>query len=177
MKSAILFCLALISATIAKGEEYFDNQVADSIESLFAENEGLQNQINDVKEEIRIATSCKITWGSNSEMVKFCIKDSMLGYFRAQQMSAAAKEGSLAILDPTFNSCETRFAPMWRRVSDCMEAEMEGVLRLVRATEDLPVLLQEPILEFCSRKFPHQFERVAECTEHQLAGWRNYFSH
>ncbi|MFW8636695.1 hypothetical protein [Cribrihabitans pelagius] len=142
MKNAILLAL-LLSATSAAAEDYSPDQVK---------------------------AECSAKWGSQYDMVKFCINKRQEGWTGYTAIEKSL--GGNANFAPSLRHCERKWDQQWDMVLFCARKQMEGMGALVDILDTLPAEIGREVAGTCIPKWEPQFDMIAFCAEKQSSAWR-----
>lgn len=142
MKKVALFAL-ILSATAATAGGYSPNQVK---------------------------AECSAKWGSQYDMVKFCIDRRHEGWTGYTSIKEAL--GGNDNFAPSLMHCEGKWDHQWDMVLFCARKQMEGMGTLVDILEALPKEIGQEIAGTCFPKWEPQFDMIAYCAEKQSNAWR-----
>lgn len=115
----------------------------------------------------QVKADCSIKWGSEYDMVKFCMDKRLEGYNVYKKFWARAH-----LMRPYFEFCEDKWLPEWDMVSFCAKGQIEGINTLTEQTENLPPMIEMEIIGRCMEKWPKELNMQGFCATKRVEAWR-----
>lgn len=124
----------------------------------------LEYNANQVKAE------CSAEWGSQYDMVKYCIDKRKDGWaeYSIQRQAVQGIGPLMAALD----YCEDEWTQQWDMVSYCTTKQIEGAKELVKLMKTLPDKISSEIMGLCYTEWEPQYDMVTYCANKQATAWQ-----
>lgn len=116
-----------------------------------------------------VKAACLVEWGSEYEMVAFCINERNAGYDKYIRILASADPA----LAKTFARCQSEWQQEWEMVAYCASEEVNSYRHLATMLGDLPANIAKEIKAGCTREWGVEFTMVVYCANERANGWRS----
>lgn len=115
-----------------------------------------------------VKAACSRYWGTEYEMVVYCIEERQKGFNYFAKLKAATDES----LAPTIEACQRRWGHEWDMTFSCAVDQLDALDNLENTVVGLPKEIGQEILERCTKEWPLEWDMVASCSEDRANGWR-----
>lgn len=116
-----------------------------------------------------VKAACSAEWGTEYEMVSFCIDENRAGY----NEFVLILEAQGASLSKSFAACQREWKHQWNMVTFCANENIEAAQELEGGISDLPPQIVTEIKSDCAREWGTEIPMVAFCVSERADGWRS----
>ncbi|PID95785.1 MAG: hypothetical protein CSA85_00500 [Alphaproteobacteria bacterium] len=120
----------------------------------------------------KVKAECSAKWGTEYDMVKYCIDERANGFATFTAMAAAIPEDLMPKMQPTIEHCERQWEQEWDMTAYCLDQNIEALASIPALVADIPDDVRNTIVRDCSAKWGAEFDMVAYCTGERVKGWR-----
>lgn len=115
-----------------------------------------------------VKAECSREWGTQYNMVAFCIDKHADGYAYFAAVAAQADP----LFDPALQHCIDEWGIAWNMVAFCTRQQIDAVQQIGATTAGLPQDVADGILVTCGQQWRPQWNMVVFCMQQQVDGWR-----
>lgn len=119
-----------------------------------------------------VQAECSAEWGTEYDMVKFCMDQRRDG-FAVYQLTIAGLSASLReSFSATALLCEREWQQEWDMTEHCMRENMQAAASIPNIIANLPEDVGTGIVRGCMGEWGDELTMVAYCMTQRAEGWR-----
>ena len=116
-----------------------------------------------------VKTACSTEWGTEYEMVAYCLKEARAGYDEFIHILNASNPS----LSRQFDQCQTEWGNEWGMVTHCANENIQAQRELETMLPDLPPNIATEIKSRCTKEWGIEIPMIVYCANERAAGWRS----
>lgn len=115
-----------------------------------------------------IKTACSAEWGTEFEMVKFCMDERASAFQKYSKILESANDA----IRPSLTHCQNNWGEEWDMVLFCANEQATSMAGLPGTVAGLPDEIGTQILQSCTVEWGVEFDMVSFCATERANGWR-----
>jgi len=116
-------------------------------------------------------SNCTAEWGTDYQMIEYCISQQEKGFRKFEFMLVNFAE-QMEYIGPSFDYCREEWGQDWGMVSYCAENQAQGPRKVMDAIEGIPSGIANTIVSQCDSQWAPDYTMIAYCADRQATSWR-----
>lgn len=116
-----------------------------------------------------VKSECSQQWGTEYDMVKFCIEERNAGF----ATYILLKNESPEMILPSFERCEQSWQNEWDMVAFCAREQVDAVKNTYQLLQTVPQEIGNEVVTRCIGEWPNEWDMVDYCATNRIKAWRD----